>query len=59
MANQDKDNFIKRLMGRGMSYKDALEEWGIYNAEIEAYKEYDSSMKKNNKKAVKAKRKVV
>tara|TARA_R100000278_G_C5417266_1_gene145303 strand:- start:398 stop:574 length:177 start_codon:yes stop_codon:yes gene_type:complete len=58
MPDQNKDTFIKRLMDKGMSYQNALEEWGIYNAEIDAYKEYDSS-KKTNKKAVNAKRKVV
>lgn len=40
-----------------MTLSDAAEEWGIYLAEIDAYKELAS--KKKNKKAIKAKRKVV
>ena len=57
MPNQDKENFIKRLTDKGMTLSDATEEWGIYLAEIDAYKELAS--KKENKKAIKAKRKIV
>ena len=55
MPNQDKENFIKRLTDKGMTLSDATEEWGIYLAEIDAYKELAS--KKENKKAIKANKK--
>ncbi len=56
-TDKDKKRFIKRLTDGGMSIKDATEEWGIFLAEIDAYGELAS--KKKNKKAIKAKRKVV
>ena len=55
-SDKDKKRFIKRLTDRGMSEGDAIEEWGIFLAEIDAYGEIAS--KKKNKKAVKVKRKV-